>query len=89
MRLIDIDELIIKGWSISKVTRIRNSHQEIEYLGFDDIPTAFNVDKVVQELEMLKEDARDYWNDFAVPRAAGALDAYLHAIEIVKAGGVK
>lgn len=81
MRLIDADELIkyIKIWEIG--TSISSDQKEfIDCV--NEQPTAFDVDAVVQQLEMLIEDkvseSGDDWH------TAQCLN---EAVEIVKGGG--
>ncbi len=61
------------------------------------IPTAYDVDKVVERLEeevvyqnqKSNEAADDFFEEISVEKARGKMgDCYEHAIEIVKAGGV-
>lgn len=83
MRLINADELIkyIKIWEIG--TSI--SSDQKEFINFvNEQPTAFDVDKVVEQLE----------NRSALEKPVGWSKAYeiimlKDAIEIVKGGGVK
>lgn len=80
-RLIDADELIkyIKIWEIGKSI----SSDQKEFIDcVNEQPTAFDVDAVVQQLEMLIEDkvseSGDDWH------TAQCLN---EAVEIVKGGG--
>ena len=50
----------------------------------NDMPTAYDVDKVVKQLEELKETAYECYG-----RASGAYVAMCNSIEIVKRGGVE
>lgn len=82
-RLIDADELIkyIKIWEIG--TSISSDQKEfIDCVNRQ--PTAFDVDKVVEELEMLIEDKTSESGDDWY--TAQYLD---EAVEIVKGGGVE
>ena len=72
MRLIDADKYkgkIIASHCYSGVNKLIN---------VDDVPTAYDVDKVVEQLEELKSQ---------VPEELSQLMAYDEAIKIVKAGG--
>lgn len=72
MRLIDADKYkgkIIASHCYSGVNKLIN---------VDDVPTAYDVDKVVEQLEYLKSQ---------VPEELGQLMAYDEAIKIVKVGG--
>lgn len=86
MRLIDADNLQFNG-------RNYNKSQMNAILDFVDAqPTAYDPDKVVQQLEKLKilvpvnRVLDDIVND--KPKELGMLIAYEKAIEIVKGGGV-
>ena len=50
----------------------------------DNQPTAYDVDKVLKELQSYKDDIRQ-WND---TYTSGQISAYERAITIVKAGGM-
>ena len=90
MRLIDADELIkyIKIWEIG--TSISSDQKEfIDCINKQ--PTAFDVDKVVEQLEKLANEAND-----KILEASGLqlyYDGYENAmrtaVEIVKGGGVE
>lgn len=83
MRLIDADELIkyIKIWEIG--TSISSGQKEfIDCI--DNQPTAFDVDEVVQQLEMLIEDkCSESGDDWYTAQCLN------EAVEIVKGGGVE
>lgn len=89
MRLIDADELIkyIKIWEIG--TSISSDQKEfIDCINKQ--PTAFDVDKVVEQLEKMANEAND-----KILEAGGLQlyydgyeDAMRTAVEIVKGGGV-
>lgn len=51
----------------------------------NDQPTAYDVEKVVTELEEEKGKFKGIYTDYA----EGLVDAYEHAISVVKAGGVE
>lgn len=82
-RLIDADELIkyIKIWEIG--TSISSDQKEfIDCV--NEQPTAFDVDEVVQQLEMLIEDkVSESGDDWYTAQCLN------EAVEIVKGGGVK
>lgn len=80
MRLIDADNLVFNG-------RQYNNSQMKAILDFVDAqPTAYDPDKVVEQLE----NERKFWEN-AYNRNLGKEKArsYEHAIEIVKGGGVE
>lgn len=88
MRLIDAENLMT-------VTDIREDGTEITYVPYSEIesaPTAYDQDKVVEQLEKLKSLVPvnrvldDIIND--KPKELGMLIAYEKAIKIVKGGGV-
>lgn len=79
MRLIDADNLVFNG-------RQYNSSQMKAILDFVDVqPTAYDPDKVVEQLE----NERKFW-EHSYDRDLGKEKArsYAHAIEIVEGGGV-
>ena len=91
MRLIDADELLIleaaayvkaQAKTSDKVTRLVNEvvHKKIQML-VSDAPTAYDVDKIVEELEDALKESRNYCE---LDYQAGLN----RAIEIVKGGGV-
>ena len=91
-RLIDADELIeyIKIWEIG--TSISSDQKEfIDCINRQ--PTAFDVEKVIDQLEKEKSKARlelidDRKTGFEFSSKC-KLDAYKKALEIVKGGGVE
>nr|DAE33452.1 MAG TPA: hypothetical protein [virus sp. ctQ5V6] len=97
MRLIDADELkkeLYQQWFMDILLTQRNSEDMFYALAkkIDEQPTAYDVDKVVEQLEKLKSLVPvnrvldDIVND--KPKELGMLIAYEKAIEIVKGGGV-
>lgn len=92
MRLIDADELIeyIKIWDIG--TSISSDQKEfIDCI--NNQPTAFDVDKVIEQLKALKmryyltiANTGDEKLDIAYENVGNVLD---RAVEIVKEGGVE
>lgn len=84
-RLIDADELIsILGFENTQEERDENVGKIIFITleGIDRIPTAYDPDKVVKQLEDCISDTEDSLT------GKGARWAYKGAIEIVKGGGV-
>lgn len=85
-RLIDADKF--KG----KVIASHTGSGVIKLIAIDEVPTAYDPDKVVEQLEKLKSLVPvnrvldDIVND--KPKELGMLIAYEKAIEIVKGGGV-
>ena len=78
-RLIDADKLLEELKQYHPLSLSYGILSDIEYF-----PTAYDVDKVVEQLEELKETAYECYG-----RASGAYVAMCNAIEIVKRGGVK
>lgn len=72
MRLIDADKF--KG----KVIASHTGSGVIKLIAIDEVPTAYDPDKVVEQLE----------EHFNATNDKGARLAYHHAIQIVKGGGV-
>ena len=85
MGLIDADALKkdLKSVTLSNGTLVNTN--AVLYL-LEEYPTAYDVDKVVEQLE----NERKFWEN-AYNRNLGKEKArsYEHAIEIVKGGGVK
>ena len=52
-------------------------------------PTAFDKEKVIEELKTKAEDSRKYWSEFNDEDAFGEMNAYIKAIEIVEKGGIE
>lgn len=85
-KLIDADELIsILGFENTQEERDENVGEIITLEEVDRIPTAYDPDKVVEQLE----NERKFW-EHAYDKDLGKEKArsYAHAIEIVKGGGV-
>ena len=78
-RLIDADKLLEELKQYHPLSISYGILSDIEYF-----PTAYDVDKVVEQLEELKETAYECYG-----RASGAYVAMCNSIEIVKRGGVK
>ena len=81
MRLIDADKLAEEVNDVFSDSRIAYGAM----IGRQ--PTAYNLDKVVKELEEQAEECRKYWQNFDDGDAFGGMNAYCHAIRIVKRGG--
>lgn len=92
-RLIDVDALIdYLGFDNTEEEREKNIGEIVTLDDFDKQPTAFDVDKVVEQLKALKmryfltiANAGDKKLDIAYENVGNALD---RVIEIVKDGGV-
>ena len=98
MRLIDADALLDQ-YNLKDATKYGNkdADQQAHSYGtlmmyeiadmIEDAPTAYNVDKVVSELEM-KIDNAEFDEMLSKDEKDAYMDAYRRAIEIVKGGGV-
>lgn len=53
----------------------------------DEMPTAFDKEKVIQELKHIEGDAEKIWVDSNNDENYGSMKAYTRAVEIVKKGG--
>lgn len=89
-RLIDADELkkeLYQQWFMDILLTQRNSEDMFYALAqkIDAQPTAYDVDKVVKQLE----NERKFWeNAYDSNLGKEKARSYEHAIEIVKGGGV-
>ena len=54
-----------------------------------NMPTAFDKERVIEELKNKAEDSRKYWSEFDDEDAFGEMNAYTRAIEIVEKGGIE
>lgn len=92
MRLIDADlfEKEIKARAQGQATSLMLDMVELSVETIvetlDEVPTAYDVDKVIAQLENEKK----FWNDAAYNKEIGKQKArsYAYAIEIVKGGGI-
>ena len=85
-RLIDADDVM------EMLTNIELSCTVIPIteakLRLRDIPTAYDIDKVVEELEIERKTANNTYNSFNMDVDLGRVFGLEKAIEIVKQGGV-
>lgn len=87
-RLIDADELIkyIEIWEIG--TSIMSDQKEfIDCV--NEQPTAFDVDKIIEQLETRKTKAAALQKKYTSEYFEGETDAFEFAIKIVKEGGTE
>ena len=86
-RLIDADDVM------EMLTNIELSCTVIPIteakLRLRDIPTAYDIDKVVEELEIERKTANNTYNSFNMDVDLGRVFGLEKAIEIVKQGGVR
>ena len=84
MRLVDADKLIEHLKKIYDDCDIEDMLEFARVSNFiNNQPTAFDVDKVLKQLQSYKDDIRQ-WND---TYTSGQISAYEKAIAVVKAGG--
>lgn len=102
MRLIEADELMDFISEHAEQIQYAIEHKDMEILEslIKQIPTAYNVDKVVEELGRLKETEQNREDEcdeegygdaeqiFSDGESRGKFRAYIKAIEVVKAGGI-
>ena len=86
MRLIDADEA--KKFYKENLILPEKSHEIIVRTMIDAVPTAYSVDKVVEELESFAKLAEDRWTNGTSKYACQEHKCWVKAIEIVKQGGV-
>lgn len=79
MRLIDADQLIKDGWHLRRSGR---SNRTLGTMSIADVPTAYDLDSVLQRLAIEGVKALDLCDNNS--RYKG----YIKAIEIVKGGAV-
>lgn len=77
-KLISAEKLI---QDIRKRPYIDKALAEIFETVIDDQPSAFDKEKVVEELKSLAEDSRKYWSEFDDEDAFGEMNAYTRAID--------
>ena len=86
MRLVDADELL------SYIDRVNNcglgKKKSIEYINkyISNMTTAFDVDKIVKDIEKLQEKANE--NYYIYDECMIEYDTYEKTLDIVKRGGI-
>lgn len=88
MRLIDADKLK-EAINTSLNTGKETFSTEIIHEAIDEQPTAFGVDKVVEQLEKRKAKVAALQKKYTPEYFEGKADAFEFAIKIVKGGGVE
>lgn len=88
MRLIDADKIDFGKVFIGASDFAKDTREAAQKL-IDEQPAAYDVDKVVEQLEEEEEEAWKYWNRFDDESAFGRMTAYSNAVEIVKSGGIE
>jgi hypothetical protein len=90
MRLIDADKLIEDIYSNAyactndEINKILHKQLETNINIINNQPTAYDVDKVVEQLEVYKYTLSSYQDTYT----SGEISAYNRAINIVKVGGI-
>ena len=91
-RLIDADDLIERIEDVLS----RREHRQAEVPSWlqkiiDELPTAYNVDKVVEEMESLRIDKSNYFGvlNVVAEKYDRANEMLNDAIDIVRKGGVE
>lgn len=99
MRLIDADKIDFNEVFVGASKFAEDTRQAGKML-IDAQPTAYDVDKVVEELERLKETEHNREDEcdeegngdaeqiFSDGESQGKFKAYIKAIKVVKAGGI-
>lgn len=83
--MIDADKLFVnmdKGMQGSA-----RDYLKFYQMAVRDEPTAYDVDKVVGQLEQKAEESRKYWSKHDDECAFGEMNAYRNSVKIVKSGG--
>ena len=89
MRLIDAEMIKIPTSLIHNINGCFMIRVEDAQRITSDQPTAFDKEKVIEELKAKAEDSRKYWSEFDDEDAFGEMNAYKNAIEIVEKGGIE
>lgn len=94
MRLIDAAVLLDKhaeqcGEKCCDTCRFIGKEKCASYMAITETPTAFDIEAVVKELEGLKAEYKEGWDEGNHEDDYGAYFAIENAIEIVRKGGVK
>ena len=87
-----MSDLISRSALLTRIRLNYNNHQNISAGAIKDIidtmPTAYDIDKVVEELEIERKTANNTYNSFNMDVDLGRVFGLEKAIEIVKHGGV-
>ena len=84
MRLVDENDVIKM---VDKYTNDDGTLEEDISCIVENIPTAYDVEKVIKSLSNRAASAKDYWDTFNDSCAFGEMNAYGQAVEIVRSGG--
>ena len=89
MRIIDADKLLNDVWNSIPTGSARGVFRAF----IEEQPTAFNVDKVVEQLETRRKEYEDKTDNLDTPFRyicyyKGMMRGYEYSKDIVKAGGV-
>lgn len=77
------------GLEDTEENREENVGEIVTLEDFDRQATAFDKEKVIEELKTKAEDSRKYWSEFDDEDAFGEMNAYKNAIEIIEKGGIE
>lgn len=88
MRLIDADKIDFNEAFVGASEFAQDTRNAAQML-IDEQPTAFDVDKVVEQLETRKTRAAALQKENISEYFEGETDAFEFAIKIVKGGGVE
>ena len=93
MRLIDADKFLDFIKSELKQDRTDEKHLENIICVLENLPTAFDVDKVEKELEKRRKEYKNEAYKINVPfeyscYLKGIMRGYEYSIDVVKAGGI-
>lgn len=84
MRLIEAGKILD---NLSGMLKSMDDYDAVKKV-INDMPNAYDVDAVVEQLEKNADKNRGFYKVNLNDNAQGQMLAYLHAIEIVKGGGV-
>ena len=84
-RLVNVNDVIE---AVDKHTREDETLDEDISVILEEVKTAFDKEKVIEELKRLKTNAFRYYNQYDDEQAFGESAAYRAAIEIVEKGGL-
>lgn len=88
MRLIDADKIDFNEAFVGASEFAQDTRNAAQML-IDNQPTAFDVDKVVEQLEARKTRAAALQKKYTSEYFEGETDAFEFAIKIVKEGGIE
>lgn len=87
MRLIDADKFQDGLYKRMEQGELSFDAFQVMVDMLDVQPTAYDVDKVVEQLKKKAEEAKEYWGKHDDECAFGEMNTYCNAVKIVKSGG--